>query len=90
MNVDAEGANFNVLVDFLKAELQRGEADRKAILLASESSFREWAFAAIGAVAQGLGITIGFLAGVISAAYETVKGSFESGFRRGIDRGRRR
>lgn len=80
--------NFDVLVNFLQDELERVDADRRAIHLASQRSFATWAETVLGTAAERLGLTLGFLAGWITAAYTEVRDSFKKGWRAGYDRGR--
>lgn len=86
--IASDGTDFNALTNFLKGELDRLDADKRAIHLASTRSFARWAEAAIGQVAESLGVTLGFLAGHLVAVYENVKEGFSGGWRKGFDIGR--
>jgi hypothetical protein len=92
MNVqaDRDSANFNVLKDYLRAELERCSADRRAIHLESEASFTKWAHTVLEQVAEKLGIALGYLIGLATGAYESIKSGFSKGFKEGINRGRGR
>jgi hypothetical protein len=81
-------ANFNVLAEYLKAELTRHSVEDRAIHLASEASFAKWAHSVLGEIAQQCGVAIGYLVGIVTEAYENIKGSFVRGFQDGLRRGR--
>jgi hypothetical protein len=89
--VDAAGGNapdFESLANYLKGELDRIEADERAIHLRSRADFFAFANAALETLAHTLGISLGFLAGEITALYEATTKSFGEGWRRGFERGR--
>jgi hypothetical protein len=86
--IASEGTDFYALANYLRGELDRLDADERAIHLASSHSFAQWAETALSQVAESLGLTLGFLAGHIVAVYEGMKESFSTGWRKGFDRGR--
>lgn len=86
--IGSNDTDFYALANYLTSELDRLDADERAIHLASSRSFAQWAEAAVGQVAESLGITLGFLAGHLVAVYENVKEGFSTGWRRGYERGR--
>jgi hypothetical protein len=92
MNVqaDKDSADFNTLTEYLRAELERNAADQRAIYLASEHSFAAWAHKVLEQIAEKLGIAIGYLVGLATGAYESIKGGFSKGFEAGLRRGRGR
>jgi hypothetical protein len=90
MNIQADkgDADFNVLTEYLRAELERSAADQRAVHLASEESFAKWAQDVLGHIAEKLGVALGYLAGLAQGAYESIKGGFGKGFEAGFRRGR--
>jgi len=92
MNIQADNgsADFNTLAEYLRAELERNAADQRAIYLASEQSFATWAHTVLEHIAEKLGVAIGYLVGLASGAYESIKGGFSKGFEAGLRRGRGR
>lgn len=89
-DIGSDEVDFHALTSFLRSELDRLDADEQAVRLASTRSFAQWAEAAVGRAAEGLGITLGFLSGHLIAVYENVRGGFSTGWRKGLDRGRGR
>jgi hypothetical protein len=83
-------ADFNVLADYLRQELDKMAADERAVHLTTSHSFATWAKSVVGGMAESLGLSLGLLAGHLVDTYETVKRSFSSGWREGLDRGRGR
>ena len=81
-------ADFNALAAYLQAELARSDAETRAVRLASEASFSQWAHSVLEAIAADLGLAIGYLVGFIGGLYESAKTGFTGGFREGLKRGR--
>lgn len=81
-------ADFDALATYLRGELERLNADERAIRLRSSRSFASWAENVLGAFAEATGVTVGFLLGQVAAVYDTVAEGWTRGWRRGIERGR--
>lgn len=88
--VEPDEADFNVLANYLRQELDKMAADERAVHLSSSHSFASWAKLVVGGMAESLGLSLGLLAGHIVDAYETVKNNFASGWREGFNHGRGR
>jgi len=88
-DITPDDADFDVLANFLREELEKMSADEQAIRLTSRHSFTGWAETVVGRLAESLGLALGFFAGQIVGTYETVRDGFSGGVRKGFERGRR-